>query len=137
MIITTQIPVTRSQTRLINAPNDAPTLVGRSPKSQPIRSRRATENPPEIHAASIRQRRPTDFFQSMAAKPQPKKTTLRKNISKVLEQWCICRKEDDGRKMIECDSRKCAVQWFHLQCMGIKKVPKGKWYCPNCQLLKR
>ena len=25
--------------------------------------------------------------------------------------------------------------WFHLTCLNINRVPKGKWYCPDCQKL--
>lgn len=29
---------------------------------------------------------------------------------------------------------KCEVEWFHLACVDLKTVPKGKWYCSNCIL---
>ncbi len=25
--------------------------------------------------------------------------------------------------------------WFHMSCLKIKSVPKGKWYCPSCRTL--
>ena len=23
--------------------------------------------------------------------------------------------------------------WFHLECMGLKRAPKGRWFCPKCK----
>lgn len=51
--------------------------------------------------------------------------------------FCVCRKEDDGCKMIGCDNGDCAVGWYHLACLGLKKVPKGQWLCPNCAAAKK
>lgn len=45
---------------------------------------------------------------------------------------CVCRKTIEGSELIGCDNEACVTGWFHLDCMGIKKVPKGAWYCPNC-----
>lgn len=54
------------------------------------------------------------------------------------EVWCICRKKDDGRKMIFCENPRCVIKWFHLNCMDITAVPKGAWYCNNCtQIMKK
>lgn len=46
--------------------------------------------------------------------------------------WCYCRKGESG-KMIACDNENCVAQWFHIDCVGLNKVPRGKWYCKNCQ----
>jgi len=27
----------------------------------------------------------------------------------------------------------CPIEWFHIGCMGLSSIPKGKWYCPKCQ----
>ena len=45
---------------------------------------------------------------------------------------CACRKPESG-KMIGCDNPKCSIAWFHYKCVGIKRAPRGKWYCPNCK----
>ena len=50
--------------------------------------------------------------------------------------WCYCEKPSCG-EMIMCDNKKCSIQWFHFQCLGITIPPKGKWYCPNCRKLSR
>jgi inhibitor of growth protein 5/inhibitor of growth protein 4 len=31
---------------------------------------------------------------------------------------------------------KCDVEWFHIACVDLKTVPKGKWYCDNCSKYK-
>ena len=68
-----------------------------------------------------------------------------------LEVWCICEDNDLGGRMISCDSNeKCesyherlrtlnAVggNWFHLSCLGLKKVPKSKWFCKLCRHSER
>ena len=47
------------------------------------------------------------------------------------KKWCYCNKEESG-KIIACDSDWCPIQWFHTRCLKIHRVPKGKWYCPEC-----
>ena len=54
------------------------------------------------------------------------------NVQDPQEIWCTCRQHEYG-KMIQCDSNMCATRWFHISCMKLKSVPKGKWYCPNCR----
>ena len=50
--------------------------------------------------------------------------------------WCYCRKGEFGQ-MIGCDSTECHIQWFHTSCLRITKIPKGKWFCPDCRKVKR
>ena len=45
--------------------------------------------------------------------------------------WCYCRKGESGT-MIACDNQACPIQWFHAVCLHLKKIPKGKWLCPEC-----
>ncbi len=47
--------------------------------------------------------------------------------------YCVCRGVDDGITMICCDDENCSVQWFHTRCMKVKRMPKGKWFCPQCK----
>ena len=47
------------------------------------------------------------------------------------EVWCLCKGKEDG-KMIACDNSNCSIEWFHYACVGIKRKPKGTWYCPQC-----
>lgn len=49
-------------------------------------------------------------------------------------EWCFCGLPSFGL-MIECDNKKCSIQWFHCECLRIRSVPKGKWYCPSCRKL--
>ncbi|KAI8075963.1 uncharacterized protein BX664DRAFT_344597 [Halteromyces radiatus] len=34
--------------------------------------------------------------------------------------------------MVACDNVRCDIEWFHLDCVGLRAPPKGKWYCKNC-----
>ncbi|KAL7750904.1 hypothetical protein RI367_003483 [Sorochytrium milnesiophthora] len=38
--------------------------------------------------------------------------------------YCICRQASYGL-MIECESGECPYEWFHLDCLGMEKAPKG------------
>ena len=46
--------------------------------------------------------------------------------------YCYCNGPDKG-KMIACDNPACPLEWFHVRCLGIRYIPKGKWYCPECE----
>lgn len=50
--------------------------------------------------------------------------------------YCICRRPDDGEKLIACESGDdvCPYNgWFHLACQGLEEVPEGEWWCPLCR----
>ena len=46
-------------------------------------------------------------------------------------KWCYCQ-ESKGEEMICCDNKKCGIGWYHLDCLQMGKLPKGKWLCPTC-----
>ena len=46
--------------------------------------------------------------------------------------YCTCKRVSFGQ-MIACDGKDCPVEWFHIGCVGLKSLPKGKWYCRECQ----
>lgn len=50
------------------------------------------------------------------------------------ELWCYCNQPGYG-EMIMCDNPECTIQWFHFDCLRIRRPPKGKWYCPSCRKL--
>ena len=33
--------------------------------------------------------------------------------------------------MIRCDHKSCSTEWFHCDCLKIRKIPKGTWKCPS------
>ena len=39
--------------------------------------------------------------------------------------------------MIACDDENREFQWLHLDCVGLTKAPRGKWFCNDCRPLKR
>ena len=45
--------------------------------------------------------------------------------------WCYCQQGETG-ETIGCDNPDCNIQWFHTACLHITKIPKGKWFCPDC-----
>lgn len=46
--------------------------------------------------------------------------------------WCYCQTDIEGSKLIGCDNEGCAIKWFHMGCLKLDVVPKGKWFCPTC-----
>lgn len=45
--------------------------------------------------------------------------------------YCYCQQVSYG-EMVACDNTDCEIEWFHLACVDLKTVPKGKWYCKDC-----
>ncbi len=47
--------------------------------------------------------------------------------------YCYCNRVSFG-EMIACENEECAIEWFHLQCVGIDPAakPAGDWYCKEC-----
>ncbi|CAG8789006.1 2218_t:CDS:1, partial [Racocetra persica] len=27
----------------------------------------------------------------------------------------------------------CPIEWYHLDCVGLKAVPEGRWFCDTCR----
>ena len=50
--------------------------------------------------------------------------------------WCYCQLDDDevGSDLIGCVNPQCPIQWYHIACLQLDYVPRGKWYCPDCKL---
>ena len=54
---------------------------------------------------------------------------------KAHQAWVVVK--DDGHivtahcKMVACDNPDCTREWFHFDCVGLARKPRGKWYCSN------
>ncbi|KAH7343396.1 hypothetical protein B0J17DRAFT_642234 [Rhizoctonia solani] len=48
--------------------------------------------------------------------------------------YCFCNEKSYG-EMIGCDNGNCTIQWFHMDCVGLKPPvpPDMKWYCSRCK----
>lgn len=46
--------------------------------------------------------------------------------------YCYCNQVAYGG-MVGCDGDDCQLEWFHLPCIGLETLPKGKWYCDDCK----
>ena len=58
-------------------------------------------------------------------------------VIKTQDEWCICKMSEDEDDLIMCESKTCKHQWFHIKCMRIEKIPKGKWFCVKCKTKKQ
>ena len=38
---------------------------------------------------------------------------------------------EESGKMVACDNESCKREWFHFDCVGLTRKPRGKWYCSN------
>ena len=50
--------------------------------------------------------------------------------------YCYCHKPEK-ETMIACDNPDCPYEWFHISCLKMTTIPKGKWYCPDCRKLPK
>ncbi|QLG70360.1 hypothetical protein HG535_0A02990 [Zygotorulaspora mrakii] len=46
--------------------------------------------------------------------------------------YCYCNQVAYG-EMVGCDGENCELEWFHLPCINLDHLPKGKWYCDDCK----
>lgn len=46
--------------------------------------------------------------------------------------YCFCKQDKPGL-MIACDNPSCQIEWFHYDCVGVRRKPKGDWFCPECK----
>ena len=51
----------------------------------------------------------------------------------TVKNGIVIAKSEEFGEMIACDSITCSIEWFHVKCLHLLKIPKGKWYCPDCQ----
>ncbi|ORY17570.1 hypothetical protein BCR34DRAFT_555125 [Clohesyomyces aquaticus] len=59
--------------------------------------------------------------------------TLLVNVKIANEEWCTCKGPDEGN-MIQCDSIKCLVGWYHKECAGLDDDYEAKdWICDGCK----
>lgn len=48
------------------------------------------------------------------------------------EAFCFCKQPSFG-EMIECESERCEIKWFHCDCVGAESYPADKmWFCGVC-----
>jgi inhibitor of growth protein 4 len=45
--------------------------------------------------------------------------------------YCVCHEISYGQ-MIACENNECKKEWFHLECVKLKEIPTGMWYCNDC-----
>ena len=46
--------------------------------------------------------------------------------------YCSCRQPSSIGDMVECEGANCKIKWFHLECVKLKVIPDGAWYCKDC-----
>lgn len=46
--------------------------------------------------------------------------------------YCYCNQVAYG-EMVGCDGASCELEWFHLPCIHLDHLPRGKWYCDDCK----
>lgn len=46
--------------------------------------------------------------------------------------YCVCQQPESGR-MIACENHTCPTEWFHFECVRLKRAPCDKWFCIDCK----
>jgi hypothetical protein len=50
--------------------------------------------------------------------------------------YCICKDVEHGKNDLLWQwELQYYIRWFHYNCVGIKRKPKGLWYCLDCCFL--
>ena len=87
---------------------------------------------PDVRFWETLEKKLTSFFVTNVL-PEIMTHRLKEEIESDKENvYCVCRSNSAGR-MIACDNRKCQYQWFHYSCIGMKRAPRGTWYCSDCK----
>lgn len=74
----------------------------------------------------------TTMDKNRTGKQSKKRKTISKKSTVIEPTYCICEKVSYGN-MVCCDNDVCPIEWFHFNCVSLRKKPKGKWYCPMCR----
>ena len=69
---------------------------------------------------------------SLELRPSESTTSSTRHETTTERHYCYCNEVESG-EMIGCDDENCFIQWFHVDCLKIKTIPKGAWYCPECR----
>ena len=76
------------------------------------------------------------WYTKQSVLPQPTQQSATNSMSSIdkssSDVFCYCGGPEEGT-MIACDLPECKIEWFHLSCLQLNSVPKGKWYCPDCR----
>jgi inhibitor of growth protein 3 len=92
----------------------------------------------------------TDASQSRSRRGQKKKQAVKQEVDVDMEEndggeeeldeednslYCYCQKQSYGN-MVACENEDCKYQWFHVDCLNLKKMPAEDedWYCPDCRV---
>ncbi|KAF8761853.1 hypothetical protein RHS01_00835 [Rhizoctonia solani] len=69
-----------------------------------------------------------------APKPEDEEQTVASHEADRQREWCLCRRPDSWGEMIRCDMPTCAIQWYHLRCVGLDAAAKARdeWICEDC-----
>ena len=104
-------------------------------QSQPLLPRSTVDEVIDSVVADFAMSDTTDIVQSAAA-PVETEPSLEPVETEPIEVdqklWCTCQKESSG-DMVACDNLECSVEWFHFDCVGLTRAPRGHWYCNQCR----
>lgn len=92
----------------------------------------------------------TDASQSRSRRGQKKKQAVKQEVDVDMDEnepgdeemdeednslYCYCQKQSYGN-MVACENDDCKYQWFHVDCLNLKKMPAEDedWYCPDCRV---
>lgn len=55
------------------------------------------------------------------------------SIKNTNKNYCYNQMSAEEDNFIGSDNQNFKISWFHMKCMWIKNLPKGKWICTDCK----
>ena len=88
-----------------------------------------------IQTVSIQRIKPCKLPLAVKKSNEPKISTKESQINNNVEtqstsqeRYCLCN-EPYNRAMLKCCNKNYLIEWFHLDCVGLRAHPKGSWLC--------
>lgn len=81
-------------------------------------------------------RKPVANSDKIVMQPTPDPDDELDDTEDYEKNWCYCRQPVYG-EMIFCENPNCRIEWFHCDCLWIRKPPKGSWRCQSCRKLPK
>ena len=53
------------------------------------------------------------------------------DVPDLTEFYCLCQRPPFGR-LLKCIGDNCGKMWYHTECLGKVRKPRGHWICVQC-----
>lgn len=124
-------------------PTQDPQALGTTPEDEfeedPSSKKRINVGMPPRNGQPEKKRKRRANVSTVAPSTSPPASSVDPVNTKVNEfgepLYCYCNQVAYG-EMVGCDGASCELEWFHLPCINLDHLPRGKWYCDDCKRKK-